>query len=180
MGQILPPRPVLPLFAVFSIYPEAIDWARNRIAEKWGEIALASVPFNFDNTHYYDESMGAGLKKQFFVLNAGADPSDLIDWKILSNDWEEEYAQLAGKPESRPLNIDPGYIELGKLVLASTKDYAHRIYLGRGIYAEITLNFKEGQWVAHHWTFPDYQRADYHEFFNQARTLLKEIRRRAV
>lgn len=177
MGQITQPNTVLPLIAVFSIYPEAIEWAKNRIAYRWGELGPYSIPFEFDNTNYYDSTMGAGLKKQFFTVATPQDPSLLIDWKIQSNAWEEKYAQIAGKPEVRPLNIDPGYIDLGKLVLASSKDFAHRIYLGRGIYAEITLNFRDGVWESHHWTFPDYQRADYHEFFTRARSYLHQLRR---
>ncbi len=71
------------------------------------------------------------------------------------------------------MNIDPGYITTAKLVLASTKDHAHRIYLERGIYAEITLMYRHRAWESHEWTFPDYRRADYQEFFNGARTYLK-------
>ncbi len=177
MGQICSPKPVLPLIAVFSIYPEAIQWAQQQIASTWGELGLISEPFEFDNTNYYDSTMGAGLKKQFITLKHTMDPVQLIDWKIQSNDWEAQYAQLANKPESRPLNIDPGYLDLGKLVLASSKDFAHRLYLGKGIYAEITLNYRHKVWEPLHWTFPDYQRADYQAFFSTAREYLHQLRR---
>ena len=70
------------------------------------------------------------------------------------------------------MNIDPGYITLAKLVLASTKDHAHRIYLRDGIYAEVTLSFHQRQWRPHSWTFPDYARADYREFFMRCREYL--------
>lgn len=74
-----------------------------------------------------------------------------------------------GPPVARPLNLDPGYLTEAKLVLASTKDHAHRIYLSQGIYAEVTLSFRRGHWRHHDWTYPDYRRADYHAFFTQCR-----------
>jgi hypothetical protein len=66
-------------------------------------------------------------------------------------------------------------VTAAKLVLASTKDFAHRIYLRDGIFAEITLFFRHGRWEHHEWTFPDYRRADYHEFFSRAREYLKHM-----
>lgn len=178
MGAISQPNRVLPLIAVFSQYPEAIQWAEETIARNWGPLYKKSIAFDFDNTNYYDPTMGPGLKKQFFTLTELMDPGTLIDWKVQSNAWEEEYAALANKPEPRPLNIDPGYIDLGKLVLASTKDYCHRLYLGKGIYAEITLQFRNGVWQSHQWTFPDYQRADYQLFFTDVRQYLHDQRRK--
>ena len=67
------------------------------------------------------------------------------------------------------MNIDPGYLTQAKLVLASTKDHAHRIYLDRGIFAEVTLFYKDRHWQHRDWTFPDYRRADYHAFFDECR-----------
>jgi hypothetical protein len=74
-----------------------------------------------------------------------------------------------GPSVARPLNLDPGYLTEAKLVLASTKDHAHRIYLSQGIYAEVTLSFRRGHWRHHDWTYPDYRRDDYHAFFTQCR-----------
>jgi hypothetical protein len=76
--------------------------------------------------------------------------------------------------QPRPVNIDPGYLMLGKLVLASTKDRAHRIYLRDGIYAEECLYYVAG-WQSRPWTYPDYQRADYQQFFDQVRERLKQL-----
>ena len=81
--------------------------------------------------------------------------------------------------ERSPLNLDPGYISLGKLALASTKDHAHRIYLDRGIYAEVTLHYRRvGGWQPMKWTFPDYRRPDYHAFFDRCREFLIQQRAR--
>jgi hypothetical protein len=93
---------------------------------------------------------------------------------LQANAWEEEYRASAEHSESRPLNIDPGYLTEAKLVLASTKDRDHRIYLSQGIFAEVTLHFARGGWQARPWTYPDYQRADYHAFFTTCRDYLRQ------
>jgi uncharacterized protein DUF4416 len=172
MGEIHLHTPVLPILAAFSRYDEALDWARRQAAEAWGPIALESPRFEFVETDYYAPTMGEGLKKCFWAFAGLRDPAELIEWKIAANRWEAEYARQAGHGQTRPLNLDPGYLTPAKLVLASTKDHAHRIYLGRGIYAEVTLYFKDRRWQDREWTFPDYRRADYQQFFAEARQLL--------
>ncbi len=178
MGHVADHSPVLLVAAAFSRYPEALDWTRETIAARWGPIALESPRFEFVETDYYAPTMGAGLRKTFFSCRTLIDPARLADFKLAANAWELEYAALGRHTEARPLNIDPGYITLAKLVLASTKDHAHRIYLCDGIYAEVTLHFQDRQWQDHLWTFPDYRRADYQEFFTQCRGWLKENRPR--
>ncbi len=172
MGQPTPPSPVLLLLAAFSRYDEAIAWGRDRAVAAWGPLVLESPPFPFDHTHYYDASMGPGLKKVFLAFARRGDPVSLADWKLAANAWEEQYAALARHPEPRPLNLDPGYLTLAKLVMASTKDFAHRLYLGRGIYAEITLCWRDHRWEHHEWTFADYRQAEYKEFFSRCREFL--------
>lgn len=172
MGQATKPQPVLMLAAAFSRYAEALDWARRRAEAAWGPVALESPPLAFRETNYYTPSMGPDLTKRFWAFERLADPEGLADWKLLSNAWEEEYAALGRHPEPRPLNVDPGYLALGKLVLASTKDFAHRIYLRQGIFAEVTLFYREHAWRHHDCTFPDYRRADYHAFLSECRRYL--------
>jgi hypothetical protein len=113
------------------------------------------------------------LLKQFVVPAQTIDPGRLSAIKQLTNDWEAEYAAGAGHPESRPLNLDPGYLTLAKLVLASTKDHAHRIYLADGIYSEVTLSYRGKAWQPFDWTYPDYRRADFQQFFTECRGLLR-------
>ena len=173
MGRPTPHPPVMLLVAAFSRYQEALAWARQRVTETCGAIALSSPVFDFLETKYYDATMGPGIKKTFFALAEPFAPERLVDLKLQTNDWEEEYARLAGLPEPRPLNLDPGYLTLGKLVLASTKDFAHRIYLDRGIYAEVTLFFRHHAWQHHEFTFADYRRADYQAFFSACREWLR-------
>jgi hypothetical protein len=176
MGEIGSHRPVLLIVAAFSRYAEALAWARARVEAAWGPIALASGTFAFQETEYYAATMGTGLVKRFWAVNTHFDPSRLAPAKHQTNAWESEYAGISGHAERRPLNLDPGYLTEAKLVLASTKDHAHRIYLHDGIYAEVTLHFQHGAWRAWPWTFPDYRREEYHEFFMQCRRLLRQSR----
>src|SRR5262245_12071283 len=116
--------------------------------------------------------MGPGLKKQFLAFEQLMDSAALASVKRETNDWESEYAVAEQHAEARPLNLDPGYITPAKLVLASTKDHAHRIYLRDGIHAEVTLVYRNRQWQPMEWTYPDYRRADYQTFFTQCREYL--------
>jgi hypothetical protein len=173
MSAILPHRPVLLILTAFSRYAEALDWAQRRAEEVWGKVALQSERFEHSETNYYEPMMGAGLRKTFLAFETLVDPAGLVDWKEISNGWEVEYQQLGRHPEPRPLNLDPGYLTEAKLILASTKDRDHRIYLDRGIYAENTLFFHRGAWEPRPWTYPDYRRADYHQFFGRCREYLR-------
>ena len=176
--------PALLLLAAFSRHAAALDWAAMRAADQWGPIAITSNAFHFNETDYYRSTMGADLKKIFWAFERPIDPAELAAIKQLTIAWEHEFAALASRgeaiaddsspiTESRPLNLDPGYLTTAKLVLASTKDHTHRIYLRDGIFAEITLFFRHGRWEHHEWTFPDYRRDDYQAFFSQVREFLK-------
>ncbi len=163
---------MLLLLAAFSRHAGALDWARRRASESWGPTVRESPVFDFHETDYYQATMGRDLRKVFFTFAADFDPAALAEVKLTTNAWEQEYAAAAGQAEPRPLNLDPGYLALGKLVLASTKDFAHRVYLGRGIYAEVTLSYRHHRWQHHDYTFADYRRADYQQYFSQCRQWL--------
>ncbi len=176
MGDIFSPIPVLLITAAFSRYETALDWGLDRMQGDWGPAALVSPRFEFVETNYYEPTMGPEIKKCFWAFERLIDPGKLSDLKLLSNEREQEYAALGGHSEPRPLNLDPGYITQAKLVLASTKDHAHRIYLSQGIFAEVTLFYKHRRWQHHEWTFPDYRRADYQTFFTRCREFLRNQR----
>ena len=186
MGQPSHHPSVLLLLAAFSRHEDALDWARQKAIDAWGLIELESPRFDFVETDYYDATMGTGLKKMFYAFQRPFDPAELVDIKLETNRWEEEYASAhhwqsrchpgqCHPDEPRPLNLDPGYLTQAKLVLASTKDFAHRIYLSRGIYAEITLQYRHHRWQHHQFTFADYRRADYQEFFDKCREAVRGI-----
>jgi len=174
MSLATPHRPVLLIVAAFSRYPEAIEWAKGTTESAWGPLALQSELVDHRETNYYEATMGPDLKKTFFAFEHLVDPGGLVDWKEASNLWEADYQRQSHHPEPRPLNLDPGYLTEAKLILASTKDRDHRIYLGRGIYAENTLYFHHGAWQPRPWTYPDYLRADYHQFFGRCREFLRQ------
>jgi hypothetical protein len=175
MGQPTPSSPVLLLLAAFSRYEAALAWARDRACLAWGPVGLESPSFLFDQTDYYRPTMGPGLRKIFWAFARPFDPGKIAEVKLQTNQWEQDYARQSDHTEPRPLNLDPGYLTLGKLVLASTKDHAQRIYLARGIYAEVTLSYRHGGWQPHPWTFADYRRRDYQEFFSECRELLRRV-----
>lgn len=172
MGQIFVPAPVVLIIAASSRHDAALEWARNRGAESFGPIALSSEPFDFTETDYYTATMGAGLKKQFLAFERLIDSVALAGIKRQTNDWEADYVALGRHAERRPLNLDPGYLTPAKLVLASTKDHAHRLYLRDGIFAEVTLTFRQRKWQPLEWTYPDYRRDDYQIFLTACREWL--------
>ena len=173
MGSISTPTPVLLLIAVSSRYDDVLAWAEARATSEFGPLLLKSAAFDFTETDYYQSTMGTELKKQFLAFRNSIDPGKLPQIKRATNDWEQLCADELKHPEPRPLNLDPGYLTLAKLVLATTKDHAHRIYISSGIYAEVTLNFRGGNWQKCDWTYPDYQRDDYQEFFTECRQKLR-------
>ena len=177
MGEIHVKQPVLLILPAFAAEESTLLWAKNRVSELFGPIALESDTFSFDRfTDYYAASMGAKLLKRIWAFENLIDPGQLAAIKVATNRLEEEYAQ-SDKTTARPLNLDPGYIDLGKLVLASTKDHAHRIYLQQGIFAELTLIYTKKHWQPLPWTYPDYQSKEYHEFFDRCRKYLGENRK---
>jgi hypothetical protein len=161
--------PSLLVVVCFSRYPDALDWAREHLQSKYGPISLSSKDFDFRHTTYYEKEMGQGLRKRFLAF-AQLVPSDcLAAVKNLTNSLEKELADQHLFPETRPLNLDPGLLQLGKFLLATTKDQSHRIYLRDGIYAEVTLRFHDGAFEPWPWTYADYREPAYHEFLQQAR-----------
>lgn len=172
MGDIHEPASVLLIVATTSRHEAALEWACEQLSERHGPVVLASPPFQFTETDYYTATMGAGLKKQFFGFERLIDSRELASIKRLTNEWETKYAALGRHAEQRPLNLDPGYVTPAKLVLASTKDHAHRIYLRDGIFAEVTLVYRQRKWQPLEWTYPDYRRDDYQRFFSECRERL--------
>jgi hypothetical protein len=166
------PRPVadvLLVVAAFSRHSAALDWARVRLEEAHGPIALASAPYSFDQTRYYEASMGSELRKVLWAFRDLVDPARLPDLKRASNALEEALAAEGHYPEARPVNLDPGYLVLGKFVLATTKDQAHRLYLRDGIFAEVTLHYEAGAYRPWPWTYADYRLEEVIAFLGEAR-----------
>ena len=174
MGLSRTHRPVLLIMAAFSRHEEALVWTRQRVEAEYSRIVVASEPLPFTETRFYEASMGSDLQKMLLACEQLIEPARLPAIKLQTNDWEDEYRRHAVWPEERPLNVDPGYLTEAKLVLASTKDRDHRIYLDRGIFAEVTLHYQRRGWQSHPWTYPDYRSSAYHQFFTRCREYLRQ------
>lgn len=155
--------------AAFSRYPEALAWAAEQLTPIYGPVAQISLDFSFHHTRYYEATMGPNLVKRFLVFEPFVDPGCLPEVKHCTIELEKTMADSGRFPEARPLNLDPGLLQLGKFLLASTKDQAHRIYLRDNIFAEVTLRFHAGQFEVWPWTYADYQEPAIREFLTQVR-----------
>jgi hypothetical protein len=152
---------------------DAFRRARDRMAERFGTTDAESDDLPFDFTDYYAAEMGTGLRRRFFSFARLVDPGQLVEAKLLSNAVEREMAMDRDGRTCRRVNLDPGYVTLGKLVLATTKDHAHRIALRDGIFAEVTLAYRGGRWEPFPWTYPDYRSGRYDAFLLSARESLR-------
>ena len=171
MGAILEPESAALLIGVISGDREFLETCDSEFS-RFGEIVLAGPVWDFDFTRYYEKEMGLRLGRRFFLYSPGFAMEELTPIKIRTNRLEEELIPRTALAVKRPVNIDPGYLTLSRLVLASTKNHSHRIYLSRGIYAEITLHYQNGSYRSRPWTFPDYASQKYIDFFNDARRKL--------
>lgn len=178
MGQISKPKPVNLIIGVLTSIPELLSQIDKTLEEYFGPIDLRSgiLPFNF--TDYYNEEMGKGILRQFYSFEDLIMPDEIAGIKVQTNHIEESITSSKKYTVQRPINIDPGYMNESRLILASTKDFSHRIYLRDGIYAEVTLNYRKGGYESFPWTFPDYRSSDYQDLFLSVRELyVKKLKR---
>jgi hypothetical protein len=174
MAEPRPPVPALLVVAVFSRHEDAFTWAQTRLETHFGPVGLASPPFVFDQTTYYEPSMGRDLRKRFLAFARLVGPDQLADIKLRTNALERELAETGVYPEPRPINLDPGLLVLGKFLLATTKDQSHRVYLRDGIFAEVTLRYHAGAFEPWPWTYADYRLPCVHDFLQQAREFYRQ------
>ncbi len=166
------PDPSLLVVAAFSRHVSALDWAQNRLPSCFGPLECVSPDFDFHHTAYYASTMGTGLRKRLLVFSQ-LRPSDILPLtKNLAIGLEKELAVSGCFAETRPINLDPGLLQLGKFLLASTKDQSHRIYLQDGIYAETTLKFESKKFECWPWTYADYREPAIRQFLEEARSHL--------
>jgi hypothetical protein len=151
-----------------------VDEITALLSERFGRIDCSYGPVPFSFTNYYKDEMGHGLQKMYLTFARHIQRDDLAAIKTFTNHLEQGYA-VSGL---RRINIDPGYLTRDKLVLASTKDFYHRIYLSQGIFAEVTLHYRKGLFRFFSWTYPDYKTPEFCAFLEKARArLVKELRR---
>jgi len=173
MAEAKSPETVKLVCGMISGRVDLFDLAAGRMAERLGAPELTSEIMDFDFTHYYDRQMGSPLYRRFTAFEFLAPPDALVEVKCWTNELEARFAAEIAAP-SRPINLDPGYVAESKLVLASMKDFAHRLYLGRGVYGEVTLTYSKGPWEPLGWTFPDFASPRYHAFLTAVRDRLRK------
>ena len=152
-----------------ACYGDAVRWERARaeMENLFGPIEMDMEPFPFNHTTYYEREMGKNLRKLLLSFKGYFPPKSLAAAKRAAISIED--GLRGGEGRGRSVNIDPGYLTLSRLVLASTKDFAHRLYLGRGIFGEVTLVFQGRAFRPVPWTYPDYVEPAVLEFLSRVR-----------
>jgi len=163
MGMIEEVNPAKLIRGIIACSEGVIKEAEPFIGRSWGEIDLRSPIIPFDFTQYYEEEMGKALLRQWWSFEKLINPEEIAEIKIKTNEIEQNVG------DRRKINLDPGYIDGAKLILASTKNYSHRIYLRNGIYAEVTLIYEKDAFHPLAWTYPDYKDKTALQFFSEVR-----------
>lgn len=173
MGTAIKPTKVKLIIGLISSDEELFSEIERLLARKFGQSDYLSKTLPFNLTDYYEEELGKNLKRKFISFKKLIKPDLLPQIKIFTNKIEKKFSLL----NKRKINIDPGYLSPGKLILATTKDYGHRIYLEKGIFAEVTLFYKNNSFNDWQWTYPDYKTKSYIEIFNHLyKIYLTELR----
>lgn len=170
MGQAQIPRRVK-YFCGLLLAPAAPHAEVEAALEQlFGPIISRSATLPFTQTAYYEREMGPTLTRTFLAFGPLRPMDDLAEVKHATNQLEASWSDAR---RQRQVNLDPGYLDLAKVVLATTKDYSHRLYIGTGIYAEITLRYQQKRFQPWPWTYPDYRESVALDFFAQLREIYK-------
>lgn len=121
---------------------------------------------------YYSKEMGLPLERKFFVSTTSFPREFLLSTKLLAIEWEKKWAEN----DQRRVNVDIGFISAENFLLATTKNYSHRVYIGKNIFADLTYYFHEGKCQTLPWTYPDYLDEDKKNFISWCRSYLLQLR----
>ncbi|MDP3049220.1 MAG: DUF4416 family protein [Thermodesulfovibrionales bacterium] len=171
MGTPANPEPALLFTGILYSDESYLSKAKESLLSTFGAALLETPPVSWDYSEYYKEEIGSPIKRIFIFFRNLINPGEIVDIKLRTNSIEDSMS-VDGK---RKINIDPGYLTLANVILATTKGYSHRIYLGKGIYGEVSLLYKEKNrtFIPHIFTYPDYQDKKCIEMFIKAREFLK-------
>ena len=171
------PNPVKLIVGILAADENCLQAAVETLTAEFTNLDLQSDVWPFTQTNYYNTETGENILRQFVSIDKLIDPGSLPQIKHRTNTLEQELAAKLNTDLPRPVNLDPGIIEPSKLILATTKNYSHRIYIGQKMYAEVTLIFDKGSWHPLPYTYPDYKQQSYHDFFTKVRIrLLQQLR----
>lgn len=174
MAEVKKDLPEVKLFfGILVASEELFEIVEKRLVTDFGAIDLRSATFPFTHTTYYNDEMGEKILRRYVSCASLMEMDELPGVKLHTNRLERLFCDSS--THKRRVNIDPGYLALSKVVLATTKDYDHRLHLGKGIFGEVTLIYKRKQrgFQALPWTYPDYQEPQSLEFFNTLRDTYK-------
>lgn len=175
---IMPPFREADPVAIFAglIFNGPAAWrkALSMMADRWGPVDLLSAEMPFDLTDYYTNEMGPALRRRLVSFAALRSPAALPGLKHEAIDLERGLAAPSG---ARTVNIDVGYLDLHRVVLASTKERPQKLYLEKGIWADLTLRFSQGRFQTFPWTFPDFADGRYDSFLSRLRERYKQTRK---
>ena len=171
MGIAQRPRPVKLITGIITSSQAFFNHTEKLLVKAFGRLDYKSRNIDFNCTEYYAKDMGTGLFRVFLSFDMLIDPARLAPVKLIANKIEERLARLTRDTLKRPVNIDPGYITAAKLILASTKDYSHRIYLDKGIYAETTLIYRDKRFASCDWAYSDYRTDECIGIFTEIRDI---------
>lgn len=180
MGKIGRPQPVMLFVGMLSGEIRLLDQVGETLEQAFGPVADQSPDTAWNFTDYYRQELGERIFRRFLFFQDLISPDRLAKIKVRTNGIEENHARSGQEGLLRRINLDPGYLDASKVVLASTKDYSHRIYLGRGIYAETTLTFSRGGFVSLDHTYPDYRSEEVMEIFHRMRNVLMQRRKNST
>lgn len=169
MGRIAKPQPVKLFIGLLARSEDLLPLAERLLANKFGPVDHRSPVIPFSQTDYYRRELGPDIKRQFLGFRRLVKPDDLPKIKVFTNRLEKRLSDRQG----RQVNLDPGILDQAKVVLATTKDFTHRLYLSLGIWAEVTLHYAGGRWQSWPWTYPDYQTEAYQQVFAELRRLYR-------
>ena len=175
MSQPKPPTLAKLVIGMFMHDRQAVAPVISNLSAELGPVDMVSPWMLFDHTSYYETEMGSPLHRRMVVFKDLIEQESLADIKLFTNRVEDRFTD-AGR---RQVNIDPGYLLAERFVLATGKNYSHRIFIGRGIYADLTLIFRNGSYQPLEWTYPDYREDRLRSYLNKARRkYLDDLKRR--
>jgi len=169
IGKIVPPGKLI--FGILVTSESVRSQCLDRLTAAFGPLDHQSHVELFTFTDYYCDEMGQTIYRQYLSAQRLVNLDDLPALKHRTNEIELDLARMDEQGRRcRQANVDPGYLTQSKVVLASTKDYGHRIYIAEGIFAEVTLYYRRPNgFQPYPWTYPDYARPEVCEFFNKVR-----------
>ncbi len=177
MWELKEPKPVKLIIGILAASQDCLQAAIEAITSELGNADLVSYIWPFAQTDYYEKETGENILRQFVSIEKLIEPGRLAKVKHQANKLEQKLAGKLKLDLPRPVNLDPSVIEPSKLILATTKNYSHRIYIGEKMYAEVTLVFDKGSWCPLPYTYPDYKQQCYFDFFDKVRRrLLEQLR----